>query len=236
MLLVVVSETYQSFSIVPHPLNLTVGNDARKIIADGFPMSGVIASDLRQCKYPFEHFEDLIINDNSILGPWSWIIQVYAGIVPCSIHRRGCVRPNLLTESRTSFLVSTQWTTHDQSSSSDQLKSTAWPGICHTRILFLPSFQFRATVWASESFSWFTFTSTRFPHLRKSCCTTRQRYEAHTRRPTYVLSFSGKLGRVVGRGSVWEGGSEGKRYLEICRDKTRYQRVKRFLYIDLVCY
>ena len=51
MLVVAVSETYQSFQYpVSDTLNLTVGNDARKIIADGFPMSGVIASDLRQCK------------------------------------------------------------------------------------------------------------------------------------------------------------------------------------------
>ena len=71
MPVVVVSETYQSFSIVPDTLNLTVGNDARKIIADGFPMSGVIASDLRQCKCPFEDNNNDEHNDNSILGPWS---------------------------------------------------------------------------------------------------------------------------------------------------------------------
>lgn len=41
---------------------LIVGNDARKAVADGFPMSGVIASDLRQCKHLLKHLEDSMIS------------------------------------------------------------------------------------------------------------------------------------------------------------------------------
>lgn len=80
---------------------LLVGNDARKAVADGYPVTKVIASDLEPGKQGTQLPTTVLTATCSLLEARASPFQVNSGILPSPVYSRRRIRPCLSRTSTT---------------------------------------------------------------------------------------------------------------------------------------
>jgi len=127
-----------------------VGNDARKVVADGYPLENVVTSDLHQgpflCFRGYRHvlgtfWRTLITRVCRIRGPRAQALQDDAGDVPDSVRPGRCPRPET---PRGHTALHTCQRAHGPSTGFAQpsiAQPAARTSLRHTHVFILPSVQ-----------------------------------------------------------------------------------------------